>query len=88
MEKCSFCVQRIQEGKCHAKDENRQVQAGDITPACAQPCPTQAITFGNLKDKESEVARKSQSPLGYTVFESLNTKPAITYMMKIKRARE
>ena len=88
MEKCSFCVQRIQEGKGHAKDENRQVQDGDITPACAQTCPTQAITFGNLKDKESEVARKSQSPRGYTVFESLNTKPAITYMKKIKRARE
>ena len=85
MEKCTFCVQRIQGGKDHAKDEDRLVRDGEITPACAQTCPTQAITFGNLKDPDSRVSQNSQGSRTYKVFEELNTKPAITYLKKVRR---
>lgn len=88
MEKCTFCVQRIQEGKDHAKDEDRLVRDGEVTPACAQTCPTQAITFGNLKDADSRVFQNSQGPRTYKVFEELNTKPAITYLKKVRRRPE
>ena len=85
MEKCTFCVQRIQEGKDRAKDEDRPVRDGEVTPACAQTCPTQALTFGNLQDPASRVSQQSHDPRGYKVFESLNTKPAITYLKKVRR---
>ena len=83
MEKCTFCVQRIREGKDHAKDEKRLVRDGDIQPACAQSCPANAITFGNLKDPKSEVSQKSNNPRRYHVLEVLNTKPAVAYLKRI-----
>jgi molybdopterin-containing oxidoreductase family iron-sulfur binding subunit len=85
MEKCTFCVQRIREGKDHAKDEGRKVRDGEVVPACAQSCPTRAITFGNLLDPDSEVSKASRAQHGYKVLEELNTKPAITYLPRIKR---
>lgn len=85
MEKCTFCVQRIQEGKDRAKDENRPVRDGEVTPACAQTCPTRALTFGNLQDPASRVSRHSHDSRGYKVFESLNTRSAITYLKKVRR---
>lgn len=88
MEKCTFCVQRITEGKARAKEEGRAVKDGEIVPACAQACPTRAIVFGDLKDSESEVSRLSRSPRRYRVFEQLNTQPAITYLKKIVRTSE
>jgi molybdopterin-containing oxidoreductase family iron-sulfur binding subunit len=88
MEKCTFCIQRIVAEKDRAKDENRPVRDGDITPACAQTCPTNAITFGDLKDPESEVSRRANSPRQYKVLEYLNTKPAITYLKKISSGGE
>lgn len=84
-EKCTFCVQRIRESKDKAKDEGRDVQDGEIVPACAQSCPTQAIVFGDLNDPESRVSKLAQDPRGYKVLEQLNTKPAITYLKKVKR---
>src|SRR5580765_5320652 len=60
MEKCTFCLQRIREGKDIARDDNRDVRDGDITPACAQGCPTQAITFGDLADASSRVAKAAK----------------------------
>ena len=83
MEKCTFCVQRIQAGKLAAKAEKRPVRDGEIVPACAQTCPTRAIIFGDLKDSESEVSRLSRNPRRYRVLEHLNTEPAITYLKKI-----
>ena len=83
MEKCSFCVQRIAAAKFRAKNENRKVRDGDVTPACAQTCPTKAITFGDLRDEDSEVSRKRRNARGYRLLEQLNTKPAITYLKKI-----
>ncbi len=85
MEKCTFCVQRIQAGKLSAKAEGRPVRDGEIVPACAQTCPTRAIIFGDLKDSDSEVARLSKNPRRYHVLEHLNTQPAITYLKKITR---
>ncbi len=87
MEKCTFCVQRIQEGKDRAKDENRPVRDGEITPACAQTCPTQAIRFGNLEDPHSVVSQHHQDLRAYTILEHLNTKPAVTYLKRVVKRR-
>jgi molybdopterin-containing oxidoreductase family iron-sulfur binding subunit len=86
MEKCSFCVQRINRAKNEAKREGRLVADGEIVTACMQTCPTHAITFGNLKDPESEVSRKAKSALSYHVLDELNTRPAVTYRPKVTHA--
>jgi len=83
MEKCTFCVQRIQEAKDRAKDEARVVRDGEIVTACAQTCPAQAIVFGDLKDPTSRVSQLERAARGYHVFGALNTRPAITYLKKI-----
>ncbi len=85
MEKCTMCIQRIIAGKDRARDEKRTVRDGDITPACQQTCPTQAITFGNLKDEQSEVTRLARSPRAYHVLEELGTRPSVTYLKKVVR---
>ncbi len=87
MEKCTFCVQRIQEGKGQAKDENRPVRDGDIVPACAQTCPGQAIVFGDLNDPGSRASQLARSARGYRVFDDLNTRPAVTYLKKVVRSQ-
>ena len=84
MEKCTFCVQRIKYGEDIAKDGDGIVRDGDILTACQQACPTDAIVFGDLKDKNSEVSRLSKDKRGYKVFEVINTQPAITYLKKVK----
>ncbi|HKA23927.1 MAG TPA: molybdopterin-dependent oxidoreductase [Candidatus Eisenbacteria bacterium] len=85
MEKCTFCLQRIREGKDIARDQNRDVRDGDITPACAQGCPTQAILFGDLADANSRVAKTAKDARSYHVFADLNTLPSITYLKKVSR---
>jgi len=85
MEKCTMCVQRILEGKGNAKDEKREVRDGEIQTACAQSCPANAITFGDLADPDSAVHRKSFGERKYWVLEELNTKPGVTYLQKVKR---
>ncbi len=87
MEKCTMCVQRIIQGKDAARDENRPVRDGEIRTACQATCPTQAITFGDLKDDRAAVSRLSRSPRGYHVLEELGTQPAITYLKKVVRER-
>jgi molybdopterin-containing oxidoreductase family iron-sulfur binding subunit len=85
MEKCTFCVQRIAEAKDIAKDLGRLVEDGEITPACVQTCPTQAITFGNLKDPNSKVSKASKHERAYKVLDHhLNTQPAVSYLNDIR----
>src|SRR2546421_357967 len=83
MEKCTFCVQRIRGAQNRARLEDRNVQDGDITPSCAQACPSEAIVFGDLHDRTSRVAALAQDPRGYHVHTELNTKPAITYLARV-----
>jgi molybdopterin-containing oxidoreductase family iron-sulfur binding subunit len=85
MEKCTMCIQRIIAGKDRARDQQRPVRDGDIQTACQQTCPTQAITFGDLKDGASGVSRLSRSPRGYRVLEELGTRSSITYLKKVVR---
>jgi molybdopterin-containing oxidoreductase family iron-sulfur binding subunit len=89
MEKCSFCIQRIEQAKIAQK-----VKAGasadviipkdSFTTACAQACPAGAIVFGNLKDPESRVSKLKQQERDYTVLEFLLTKPRLTYLAKVR----
>ncbi len=86
MEKCTFCVQRIAAARHTATLEGRTIRDGEVTTACAQACPTQAITFGNLKDEKSRVVQASHDPVrSYHALHELNTRPAITYLAKVKR---
>ena len=84
MEKCTFCVQRIRFAKDKAKDENRKVLDGEIVPACAQTCPTNAIVFGNIKDENSRVYQLAHSERVFRVFEQLGTEPAVYYLQRKK----
>jgi molybdopterin-containing oxidoreductase family iron-sulfur binding subunit len=80
MEKCTFCIQRIRAAKDKAKDEARKVRDGEFTTACAQSCPTGALTFGNILDKESGVYRLAHGRRAYRVFEFLGTEPSVHYL--------
>jgi molybdopterin-containing oxidoreductase family iron-sulfur binding subunit len=86
MEKCTMCIQRIMAGKDRARDEKRPVRDGDILTACQQTCPTRAISFGNLKDEGSEVAKQSHAPRAYHVLEEIGTRPSVTYLKKVVRS--
>lgn len=87
IEKCSMCIQRIQEGKLYAKKEGRRPIDGEIKTACAQVCPTEAITFGDMGDADSAIAKliaqQKQERL-YYVLEEINTKPGVGYLTKIR----
>jgi len=88
MEKCTFCVQRVQSARQAAKDEGRPIADGEVRTACQQACPTQAIHFGNLKDGQSEVARRGADPVrGYHALHDLNTRPAVTYLARVDRGK-
>jgi MoCo/4Fe-4S cofactor protein with predicted Tat translocation signal len=80
MEKCTYCVQRIQEAKITSEKEDRQVRDGEIVTACEQACPTQAIVFGNINDAGSRVAKLKGEDRNYSLLGSLNTKPRTTYL--------
>jgi molybdopterin-containing oxidoreductase family iron-sulfur binding subunit len=84
MEKCTFCVQRIQEAKAEAARLGVSLQDGDIQTACQQSCPAQAITFGNLKDPKSRVAQQARGPRAYQILEDLNVRPSIRYLMLVR----
>jgi molybdopterin-containing oxidoreductase family iron-sulfur binding subunit len=85
MEKCTMCVQRIEKGKDEAREAGRKVRDGDVQTACQQTCPTQAITFGDLKDGAARVSRLSANPRSYHVLHELGTRPAVTYLARVVR---
>ena len=86
MEKCSFCVQRIEGARQPAKDEGRDIRDGEVMTACQQACPTNAISFGNLRDAGSEVVAAADEPnRSYHLLQELNTRPAITYLAQVTR---
>jgi molybdopterin-containing oxidoreductase family iron-sulfur binding subunit len=96
MEKCSFCMQRIQDAKIRAKNawakaggtdsgkESWKIEDGAVVTACQQACPTQAIVFGDLNDASSRVAKLVKSKLSYDLLEELNTKPRVKYLARVK----
>ena len=85
MEKCSYCVQRINAARITSEIENRPIKDGEVVTACQAVCPTQAIHFGNMNDPNSEIARKKKDPRGYGLLdEELNTRPRTTYLSKLR----
>ncbi|HEX6739707.1 MAG TPA: 4Fe-4S dicluster domain-containing protein, partial [Vicinamibacteria bacterium] len=85
MEKCSLCVQRIQDGKLTARRGGRSLADGEIRTACQQACPAEAIVFGDLADRESRVSRLARSPRHYHLLGGLGTRPGVGYLAKIRR---
>jgi Fe-S-cluster-containing dehydrogenase component len=83
MEKCSYCVQRIRAVEFDAEKGNRKIKDGEIVPACAQVCPAEAITFGDIKDQGSRVSQLKTSRLNYGLLAELNTRPRTTYLAKV-----
>jgi molybdopterin-containing oxidoreductase family iron-sulfur binding subunit len=83
IEKCSFCVQRIQEGKLRAKSEGRGLQDSDVKTACQTACPTNAITFGDMNNEKGELNKKLRSELNYIVLEETNVRSSVNYSAKI-----
>ncbi len=88
IEKCSMCVQRIQEGKLLAKRENRQLRDGDIKSACQTACPTGAIVFGDMNNHDGDLHEKLQDPKTYIALEETNVRSSVGYMMKVMNQNE
>jgi molybdopterin-containing oxidoreductase family iron-sulfur binding subunit len=83
MEKCTYCVQRISAAKIEADKENRPVRDGEIVTACQQACPALAITFGNINDSESKVAKLRANKRSYQVLADQNTRPRTTFVAEV-----
>jgi len=84
MEKCTYCVQRINAAKIEAEKQGRRVRDGEVITACQQACPTQAIVFGDMNDKSSAVAQLKAEPTNYALLEELQTKPRTTYLANVR----
>ncbi|OGU76910.1 MAG: molybdopterin oxidoreductase [Ignavibacteria bacterium RBG_16_34_14] len=88
MEKCTFCIQRIMESRETAIKENSELKGSDVKTACQEACPTSAIIFGDINDKESEISKYRNHELGYHVLEELNVRPNVTYLAKLRNTKE
>jgi molybdopterin-containing oxidoreductase family iron-sulfur binding subunit len=84
MEKCTYCIQRIENAHIAADREQRSIQDGEVVTACQAACPTQAITFGNVRDPASAVSRIKASSRNYALLEELNTRPRTTYLAQVR----
>ncbi len=87
MEKCTFCVQRIEAAKIQARNEGRFVKDGEIQTACQQSCPTQAIVFGDLNDPQSEITRLQKDSRKYHLLDEINLKTNIAYLTKVRNPK-
>jgi len=85
IEKCSFCVQRIQEGKNRARTENRPLQDGEVQPACVLACPSRAIVFGDMNDPESKISHLLKDQRKYHLLGELHTLPSVAYLARIRQ---
>jgi molybdopterin-containing oxidoreductase family iron-sulfur binding subunit len=83
MEKCSFCIQRINGARLQARDENRLIRDGEFSPACVQTCPTDALVFGSLLDPNSRVSKLIKETRAYQLLRELNAKPGVIYLKRI-----
>jgi MoCo/4Fe-4S cofactor protein with predicted Tat translocation signal len=88
MEKCTYCVQRIQEAKITTEKEGRRIKDGEVQTACQQVCPMEAITFGDLNDRNSKVARLQGLRRNYGLLDDLNTRPRTTYLGYVRNAND
>lgn len=88
MEKCSFCVQRIEAAKIEARRTGRPLADGDVKPACLQSCPAGAIHFGDLNDPESSVSKLLAEPRAYRLLTELNIKPSVSYLRVVRHRDE
>jgi molybdopterin-containing oxidoreductase family iron-sulfur binding subunit len=84
MEKCTYCIQRINAARITAELEQRKIRDGEIVPACAQVCPVEAIVFGDMNDSQSQLMRLKRSPLNYWMLGELNTQPRTSYIAKLR----
>lgn len=84
MEKCTFCVQRIREGEIAAARDNRALRGSDVMTACQQACPTNAIVFGSLTERDSELARRRAQPRAYAALDDLGTEPRVQYLARVR----
>ncbi|HKP83289.1 MAG TPA: TAT-variant-translocated molybdopterin oxidoreductase [Pyrinomonadaceae bacterium] len=84
MEKCTYCVQRIQSAKIQSELEDRKLRDGEVVTACQAVCPTEAIVFGDINDPNSRVSKLKQNERNYSLLGELNTKPRTTYLSQLK----
>ncbi len=84
MEKCTYCVQRITQARIASEKEDRDIRDGEIKTACQQVCPTGAITFGDINNKDSAVAKLKSGPRRYDLLAELNTRPRTTYVAAVR----
>lgn len=87
MEKCTFCIQRIMDERQHATQENRIVDGDKVKTACQEGCPSNAIVFGDLSKKDSEITKYRNHELGYHVLEEINVRPNVTYIAKLRNIK-
>ncbi|WP_395332063.1 4Fe-4S dicluster domain-containing protein [Novosphingobium sp. BL-8H] len=87
MEKCTYCIQRVTQARIAADKENRPLRDGEVLTACQQACPTQAIVFGDLSQRESAVSRRKADGRDYALLEEANTRPRTTYGARIRSGK-